>query len=404
MPGPLAGVRILDFTVGIAGPYATKLLADYGADVIKIEPPGGDFTRQLGPFRGDIPDSDGSGTFLYFNTNKRSVELDLTRHAGVEAALRLAATADIAVESFRPGALDALGVGFAALNARKPSLSLVSVTNFGQDGPYRDYKGTELTLYGFAGEMYTMGVLEREPVKMYGTAALVESGSAAAVAAMGALFVSQRQGIGQHVDVAIADSHFGGADRRHVGAIAFEFSGRKTPRASVDARAALRGVYPCADGYVELSGAGARLDRFAKMLGDPEWLRDPKWFVPGALLKPENAEELEANLYPWLYSHTKREIWAAAQEARVLCGPLFTIDEIAADAHFRARGFWARVDHPAAGEFEMPGRPFIMPRSPWELRRNAPCLGEHTREVLLEAGLTPSEIRAATGAAPVGSR
>ena len=277
MPGPLTGVRILDLTVGIAGPYATKLLADYGAGVLKVEPPGGDLSRRLGPFRADTPNPEASGTFLYFNTNKRSLMIDLKRPAGVEALLRLAATVDLVVESFRPGVLDRLGAGFAALNARKPSLSLVSVTNFGQDSPYRDYKGTDLTLYGFGGEMYTMGVAEREPVKMYGTAALVETGASAAVAAMGALFVSQRQGIGQHVDVSIVDSHLGGADRRHVSAIAYEFSGRKTPRTPVNARAVLRGPYPCADGYVELTGAGARLDRFAKMLGNPEGLADQKW-------------------------------------------------------------------------------------------------------------------------------
>ncbi|MFN0094137.1 MAG: CaiB/BaiF CoA transferase family protein [Dehalococcoidia bacterium] len=401
MPGPLVGTRILDFTTGIAGPYATKLLADYGADVIKVEPPEGDRTRALGPFRGDVPNGDASGTFLFFNTNKRSVALDLADPRARDAVLGLAASADLAVESAAPGKLDAFGLGFEALNARNPALSLVSVTNFGQESPYRDYKGTELTLYGFGGEMYTMGVLEREPVKMYGTAGLVEAGSAAAVAAMGALFASKRQGIGQHVDVAIADAHFGGADRRHVAAIAYEFSGRKTARASQDAHGVLRGVYPCADGFVELSGSGARLDRLSKMLGDPEWLQDAKWRLPGALLRPENGEEIEANLYPWLYSHTKREIWEAAQEARVLCGPLLTIDEIAEDEHFRARGFWEQVDHPAAGAFEMPGRPFIMPKSPWELRRNAPLLGEHAREVLVEAGLAQGDIDAliASGAA-----
>jgi crotonobetainyl-CoA:carnitine CoA-transferase CaiB-like acyl-CoA transferase len=240
--------------------------------------------------------------------------------------------------------------------------------------------------------MYTMGVAEREPVKMFGTAALVESGAAAANAVMASLFVGARQGIGQHVDFAIADSQFGGADRRHVSAIAYEFAGRKTPRSPMDSRGVLRGVYPCADGYVEFSGAGTRLDRFAAMLGDPEWLRDPKWKEPGAILKPENAEEFDANFYPWLMEHTKREIWERAREARVLCGPLFTIDELVADDHFRARGFWQVVDHPAAGKHEMPGRPFIMNASPWELRRPAPLLGQHTDEVLAEAGFGQSAI------------
>ena len=394
MAGPMADVTVLDLTVGVAGPYATKLLADYGADVIKVEPPGGDFIRGLGPFPGGSPHREKSGTFFFFNTNKRSVVLDLKSRTGLTAFWRLVDRADVVVESFRPGVLDRLGVGWEAIHARRPSLALVSITNFGQDSPYRDYKGTELTLYGFAGEMYTMGVAEREPVKMYGTAGLVESGAAAATAVMGALFVSARQGIGQHVDFAIADSHFGGADRRHATVIAYEFSGRRTNRQPSGSRAILRGVYPCADGYVELSAAGARVDRLSRMLGDPEWLADPKWRVPGAMIRPDLTEEFEGNFYPWLYEHTKREIWAKAQEARVLCGPLFTLDEIARDEHFRARGFWTKVDHPAVGTVEIPGRPFVMPASPWAIRRPAPLLGEHTAEVLTEAGLNAEDVAA----------
>ncbi len=382
MAGPIADVRVLDLTVGVAGPYATKLLADYGADVVKLEPPGGDFTRRLGPFPGGVADAEKSGTFFFFNTNKRSVVVDLKSAEGRARFEELLERADVVVESFRPGVLERLGVGWERIHALRPAVSLVSITNFGQESPYRDYKGTELTLYGFAGEMYTMGVAEREPVKMFGTAALVESGAAAATAIFGAVMVSARQGIGQHVDFAIADSHFGGADRRHVGAIAFEFSGRRSPRLALGGRAILRGVYPCADGYVEFSGAAGRIDRVTKMLGNPEWLADAKWRVPGALIRPDYTEEFEANFYPWLYEHTKREIWEMAREARVLCGPLFTLEEIAADEHFRARGFWQRVEHAALGSVEIPGRPFVMPDSPWEIRRPAPLLGEHTAEIL----------------------
>jgi crotonobetainyl-CoA:carnitine CoA-transferase CaiB-like acyl-CoA transferase len=391
--GSIAGIRVLDFTVGIAGPYATKLLADYGADVVKVEPPGGDFTRRLGPYPGDVPHPERSGTFLFFNTNKRSVILDLKTGAGREAAWKLIDWADVVVESFRPGVFERLGLAFPAIHARRPAVPLVSVSNFGQDGPYRDYRGTELTLYGFGGELYTVGVAEREPVTLFGTAALVESGAAAATAVLGAAFVGIEQGIGQHVDFSIVDSHFGGADRRHAMAIAYEFSGRKSSRVPLESRALLRGVYPCADGYVELSGAGTRLDRVRTMLGNPEWLADPKWSEPGATLRPDLTEEFEGYFYPWLYEHTKREIWEAAREARVLCGPLFTIEELAADPHFRERGFWEVLDHPEMGRVEIPGRPFIMNASPWELRRPAPLLGQHTAEVLAEAGAREAVVR-----------
>ncbi|HNM79232.1 MAG TPA: CoA transferase, partial [Tepidiformaceae bacterium] len=319
MPGPLAGLTILDLTEYITGPYATKLLADFGAEVIKVERPGGDPARRLGPFPEGEPHPEKSGTFFFFNTNKRSIILDLHTEADRETLWKLIDQADAVVDSHRPGWLASLGFSWDAIHARRPHLPLISITNFGQESPYRDYLGTELTLFAHAGEMYTMGVMEREPVTMYGTASLVESGSAAAVAIMAAMRAGQQQGIGQWVDFSIADSHFLGADRRHVGTIAYEFSGRRTTRNPRSARAALSGVYPCADGWVEFTAASNRMDRFAEMMGNPEWLLDPKWMSRAALLDPENIAELEGNFFVWLSERTKREIWEAARSARVLC-------------------------------------------------------------------------------------
>ena len=377
MPGPLDGLTIIDLTEYVCGPYATKLLADFGADVIKVERPGGDPGRGLGPFPGDVPHPEKSGTFFYYNTNKRSIELDLRTEEGVVTFLALVDHADAVVESFRPGVLDKLGIGWNLLHMRRPDLPLISITNYGQDSPYRDYKGSELTLFAHAGEMYTMGIAEREPVTMYGTASLIESGAAAATMTFAAIMASREQGIGQHVDFSIADSHFCGADRRHVSTIAFEFSGRRTVRASRENRPALAGVYPCADGYVEFSAASTRLDRFATMLGNPEWIQDPKWYVRGALLDPENVAEIEGHFYGWLTERTKREIWTEARRAKVLCGPLFDMQELKTDSHFRDRGFWTTAKHAVLGDVEIPGRPLQMPKTPWSLRRSAPLLDEH---------------------------
>ncbi|MEX2237429.1 MAG: CoA transferase [Dehalococcoidia bacterium] len=397
MPGPLADVTVLDLTQYITGPYATKLLADFGADVIKIERPGGDPARQLPPFKGGEPHPEKSGTFFFFNTNKRSVVLDLKSPAGRDAFGRLLDRADIVVESFRPGVLDRLGLGWDYVKSRRPNVPLVSITNFGQDSPYADYKGSDLVLYGFAGEMYSMGIASRGPVKMYGTAALVESGAAASTAIMGALMVGRGQGVGQHVDFAIADSHFGGVDRRHATVIAYQYSGRKTPRPEGGAQGLANGVYPCADGFVEFAVAYIRPDRLADMLGKPDWFDDPKWTVPGASANPDLIEEFNGNFLVWLVQRTKREVFAEARRAKVLCGPLFTVEEMFADEHFRGRGFWQPVEHAELGAFEMPGRPFTMPASPWEIRRPAPLLGEHTREVLSEAGLAGAELDALVG-------
>ena len=226
----LDDVVVLDLTQHVAGPYATRMLADLGADVIKVEPPGGDSSRQLGPFPNDEPHREKSGLFFYLNCNKRSVVLDLKTAAGRRHLLALAARADLVVESFAPGTLDGLGLGWEELRRLRSDLSLLSISSFGQDGPYRDYKLTDLVLYGFAGEMYSMGLGDREPVKMTGTAALFESGSASATAALGALFSSRRHGIGQHVDISLAETHLGGCDRHHATAIAYQFSGRRTNR------------------------------------------------------------------------------------------------------------------------------------------------------------------------------
>jgi crotonobetainyl-CoA:carnitine CoA-transferase CaiB-like acyl-CoA transferase len=394
LPGPLSDITVLDLTHYITGPYATKLLADYGANVIKVERPGGDPARNLGPFKGGKPHPERSGTFFYFNTNKRSIALDLRHERGTDVLSRLLDGADVVVESFRPGVLDDLGAGWDFIRSRRPDLPLVSISNFGSHGPYRDYKGSDLVLYAYAGEMYSMGVQDREPVKMYGTAALVESGAAAATAVFAALLVGKEQGVGQHVDFAIADSHFGGVERRHATVIAHQFSGRKSLRKEEGAQGLANGVYMCRDGYIEFAVAGLRMDRMAHMLGNPEWIQDPKWYIPTVGLDPANVEEFNGHFYAWLFERTKREVFAEARRAKVLCGPLYSVAEMFEDEHSRGRGFWQRVEHAEMGVFEMPGRPFIMPETPWELRYPAPLLGQHTREILSKAGYDESDIEA----------
>ncbi|MHB8575209.1 MAG: CaiB/BaiF CoA transferase family protein [Dehalococcoidia bacterium] len=374
-------VVVLDLTQHIAGPYATRLLAGFGADVIKIERPQGDPARRLGPFKDGDPSPEKSGLFFYLNCDKRSVVLDLKTQAGKAELAKLTTMADLVVESFRPGVLDRLGCGWEFLHAIKPSLPLVSISNFGQTGPYRDYRLTELVLYGFAGEMYSMGMTEREPVKMAGTAALFESGSAIAVACAGALFASRRFGIGQHVDVSLAETHLGGVDRRHATAIAYQYSGRKNERAAGAGTGMPQGIYHCADGYVDFTNAGLRADRILDMLRDTDWAAQPRFMDPTQRLDPAIIDEWNAHFIVWCFERTKREIWAEARRARVLCGPLFTMAELYADEHFRDRGFWSSIEHPVLGEVHMPGRPLLMSRGGWALRRPAPLLGQHTDAV-----------------------
>ncbi len=387
MDSALKDVTVLDLTDHIVGPYATKLLGDLGANVIKVEKPGGDSSRRLGPFKDNDADIEKSGTFFYFNTNKRSVVLDLDSEVGRDALWRLVASADVIVESMEPGRLASLGFSWEAISQFKPDVSLVSVSNFGSYGPYRDYKGGELVLYGFAGEMHSTGRLNREPVKMYGTAALVLSGSALSTAIMGALFSGRFQNEGQYVDFSIADSHLVGVDRRHATVMGAQYSGRKSLRAAASAPPGiLQGLYKCSDGWIDIAGGGPRFKNVRDFLGHPDWIMDEKWSDPAVQYDPASIEEFNKHFAGWLENHTKDQIWEAGRKAKFLCGPLFTIEEVFEDKNFKARGVWEEASTEKMGKFLIPGRPFLMSETPWKFVLPAPLLGEHTREVLEEVG------------------
>jgi crotonobetainyl-CoA:carnitine CoA-transferase CaiB-like acyl-CoA transferase len=390
----LEGFRVLDLTQYLCGPYATKLLADFGADVIKIERPGtGDPARRLGPFQGDAPHPEKSGIFAYLNTNKRSVTLDLRVPRGRATFFNLLAGSHLVVESFRPGVLDDLGIGYGVIEESRPEASLLSISNFGQTGPYRDWAGSDLVLYAMGGEMFSMGVAEREPIGMAGTAALFQSGAAAAVAAMSALYHGQRGGPAEHLDVSIFESQFASVDRRHASLMGYQYTGRVKGRAPLAAATGFpSGVYPCADGFVEITGGGRWWSNTVRMLGSPAALLGPEWTAPGANLREDLKERFDVIFFPWLAQRTKREVWREGQQAHILCAPLYTVEELFTDPVIQERGFFVECSHPALGEFEMPGRPLIMSETPWALRRAAPLLGEHTNEVLGELGYTAATL------------
>ncbi len=385
--GALSDVKVLDFTHMIAGPYCTKLMADYGADVIKVErPDGGDGTRRLGPFPGDEPHHERSGLFLHLNTNKRGVSLDLKTSDGNRIARRMAADTDVVVESFRPGVMASLGLDYATLSADNPALVYTSISNFGQTGPYRDFNASEIVLYGMGGEMYSSGLEDREPIKLGGTMVQYQAGAAAAVATMGALFAAQASGQGQHVDVSIMETQVGSIDRRMSTLIAYQYTGEISKRIPFGVMGYPIGVYPCADGYVELTGGIVYFDRVIEMLGRPAMFDDPKWHAPEAQTDPDLREEFDEFFIPWCLERTKYEIWCAAQDARVLSGPINTMEDLAGDPNFNERGAFAEFDHPSAGRLAYPGRPFVMERTPWAARMAAPLLGQHNADVFGELG------------------
>ncbi len=378
----LEDINVLDLTHGIAGPYCTKMLADYGANVIKLErPDGGDFSRKLGPFPDDVPDIEKSGLFLLLNTNKRGITLNLKNSAARNMVLELVKEVDVVVENFSPSFLPSIDLSYQELANANPKLILVSISNFGQTGPYRDYKADDMIAYAMGGAMHSKGLPGREPMK-YGThVILYQSGIVGALATMTALFAREKNGYGEHVDLSIFETAAHSRDARSPDVIAAQFINavkpRRTPGSTVGT-----GTFPCRDGYIVFSGGGARLPQTIAMIGQPEMLTDPRFSTRSAQLDPENIIAFNHGiLMPWFMQHTMRDAWAKAQEHHIISGPIFNSHDLLSDGHFRGRGVWENIEHPAAGTLEYPGRPFIMEKTPWQIRRPAPLLGQHNHEI-----------------------
>lgn len=387
-PAALDGITVLDLTAHIAGPYSTKLLADLGARVIKVERPGGDPGRGFGPWLHDEPGPERSGTHQFLNTNKESIVLDLKSDGGREVLERLLQRAGIAVTSHPPAVAERLNLTPDALR-EAAGVNVLSLTNFGWDGPYRDYALSETVLYAMGGEMFSHGSVAREPLKMGGTASLIQCGAMAAIAALGAVYATEVHGITQRVDVSLFDVQLNSVDRRSSAIMAYRFSGRINGRPEVagpSTGAGVVGVFPCADGYVEMTAsAGPYWRRFAEMIDHPEFT-DPKWNDPRWMNSPEAREEVDIALYPWLLERTRAEIWEAARDAHAILAPLFTASDLYEDPVFRERGLWTEVEHETLGSFPMLGRPYMLSETPWAIRRAAPTLGQDTTAILEELG------------------
>ena len=378
----LEGMRVLDLGRNVAAPYAAKLLADYGADVIKVEHPAGDPARRAGPFFHDEPHPETSALFLHLNTNKRGITLDLSTPEGQRILRRLAADADAIVEDFAPGQLEAWGVGYDALAADHPELVLASITPFGQSGPYRDYRGSEITLQALGGSLHSNGSAERYPVKLGGHAAHYYAGTAAALGMMLACYRVDSGDRGDWIDLAVYETQAGSMDRRRFFLTVAAYTGYPARRQSPGSHV-ISGVRPTRDGYVNVAGmhrpeALLRLIGREDLLG-PEGLERSAFSESGAFL-----DEVETSFLAWLLQRGKREVVAEMQDRRILAGLLQTTEDLLEDEHHRSRGVWETVDHPETGPIEYPGRQLVLSETPKAPAARAPLLSEHTAEVLVD--------------------
>ena len=381
MPGLLEGVKVIDLSRYYAGPYCSKLLATLGADVIKIEPLiTGDPMRSLGPFASGTPNIESGAWFLYLNTSKKSVTLDLKSEEGRNVIKQMVASADILVENFSPGVMDNLGLGYEVLHEINPCLVMTSISNYGQTGPYKDWKGTELNLYATGGLMNITGEPDDTPLKEGAPLAQLGTGQNAFVASMTGLMYSEDTGIGQHIDIAIAEYATNVLENA---LMQFSYSGEEYSRVGNRGygRAAW-GIYPCGDGYVGIIAGPDQNWPEVSTIMQREELADEKYASrQGRLLF---ADEVDALMLPWLLDNNKVDIFKAGQEHGLGFSFVANMADILEMEQLEARDYFVTLDHPIAGQFKYPGSP-ISPHSdiePWVYTR-APLLGEHSKDILV---------------------
>ena len=395
-PQALEGIRVLEVGQGLAAPYCTKMMASFGAEVIKVEDPsGGDSFRRTGPFLDHTPNPETSAPFLYLNTGKKSITLDIQNASGADTFKRLVATTDVLVEDLPPGSMGKMGLGYDTLEAINPSLVMTSITGFGQTGPYRDYKSNSMISYAVTGLMYMNGEPDREPLTGSGHIPEYEAAVHAYNAIAAALFWRDDSGEGQYIDVSVMEAmayfhEFAIVVWTHVG-ILNERAGNRHPVGIHPLS-----LYPCKDGYVSISVATPdQYDNLMLLIERPDLLDEPRYADRHD--RWNLADEFDAILLPWLLEHTADDIVSRAQELRIPSGRLNDCGQLLSDPQLVARDFWVDVEHPYGGRQTYPGAPFKMTETPFQLSR-APMLGEHNEDILVnELGLSLEDMRISKG-------
>lgn len=378
LDGALGGLKVLDLSEDIAGSFCARLLADYGAEALKLEPPGGAALRRLGPFFQDDPHPEKSLFFLTLNLNKKGATLNLETGAGQAILKQLVPHVDVIVESYRPGYLAGLGLGYADLQPLNPALTMTSITPFGQTGPYSQYRGEEIVNYAMGMIMSISGVQGKEPLKHGGFQAQYEGGLFAAAATAMALFNREFTSAGEHVDVSITECV---ASTMMATQTIYPFTGGTQTRRRASG-SMFGNPMPCRDGWIIVqTGGGASWEDLAGFFQSPELLEER--FADRAQ-RAENGAELDRIVVESIKERGKWELFPQAAAARMLFGLVQTPLELAQCPQLESRNFYREIDHPVIGRLRLPAELFKLSETPYQLNQPAPTLGQHNREIYID--------------------
>jgi crotonobetainyl-CoA:carnitine CoA-transferase CaiB-like acyl-CoA transferase len=391
----LDGVRVLDLA-DPAGVYCGKLLADLGADVIRVEPPGGDTSRTLPPFFAGEPGPENSLFHWHYNANKRGITLDLQGPEGRDLFLRLAATSHIVIETFKPGFLQNLGLGYDILHAAQPVLILVSITPFGQTGPYSEFLGSELINQASGGLLWMCGWPNRPPVMAGGGLAMHQVSGEAAAAALLALYSAEETGEGQHIDVSAQAAM---PLTLMTGLYDFFSTGRQREgRIGNRITAPLNGMFACRDGWLDFRvrgrpGQWEQIVEWLESAGMAEDLAAEAWREHAFRAEAEHAAHINEIFQRFLMTLDRETAMDGGQRRGFEVGAVYSAEDLIQDRQLQARAFWTELEHPQLGQsFVYPGAPYTLSETPWRLERPAPLLGEHNESVYGELGLRQHEL------------
>jgi crotonobetainyl-CoA:carnitine CoA-transferase CaiB-like acyl-CoA transferase len=392
---PLSGYRVLD----LAGPLAfhcVKLLADMGADVVKVEPPDGDQARRIPPFKDDLPHPEKSLYFLHYNTNKRGITLNLDSRDGQAIFLELARSADVVVESFRPGRMDESGLGYSMLSAANPGLIMASITPFGQTGPWRDYKATDIAGLALSNLMILAGEPGEPPLQAPGEVAYGMASTYGAFGVAIALYRRLDTERGQYIDVSMHEcgAHIAGYFIPQYGS-----SGAKPSRASRKGEETdLYDPYETKNGYVRIFIIPVeQWRRLVDWMGRPEAIAGPAF--EKMEYRRKHPEVVHSVVADFCRRHTKEELYEEGQRLRISVTPINTVREFMESAHTKARRIFIEMEHPVVGKHLHYGPVPRLSETPGLVTRTAPLLGEHNQEIYCgELGFSKEDLLALTGA------